>query len=56
MSVRLMGVDIDLTDSLFLNAEIRYLDIDTKAKVNGVSIGTIEIDPILYGVNFGIRF
>jgi len=35
-----MGVDIDLTDSLFLNAEIRYLDID----------------PILYGVNFGIRF
>jgi hypothetical protein len=23
---------------------------------NGARIGTVEIDPILYGVNFGIRF
>lgn len=51
-----VGVDIDLTENMFLNAEIRYLDIDTKAKVNGTSIGTVEIDPMLYGINIGFRF
>lgn len=51
-----VGVDIDLTENMFLNAEIRYLDIDTKAKVNSASIGTVEIDPMLYGINIGFRF
>lgn len=50
-----LGVDIDLSESVFLNAEVRYLDIDTKAKLNGTSIGTVEIDPILFGLNLGIR-
>ena len=51
-----IGVDIDLNDNLFLNAEVRYLDIDTNAKVNGIDFGTVEIDPILFGVNLGFRF
>ena len=51
-----IGVDIDLSDNLFLNAEVRYLDIDTDAKVNGADFGTVEIDPILVGVNLGFRF
>jgi outer membrane protein len=51
-----IGVDIDLNENLFLNAEVRYLDIDTDAKVNGADFGTVEIDPLLFGVNFGIRF
>ena len=51
-----VGVDIDLSDNLFLNAEVRYLDIDTDAKVNGADFGTVEIDPILFGVNLGFRF
>ena len=51
-----IGVDIDISDKLFMNAEVRYLDIDSDAKVNGVSIGTIEIDPLLFGINVGFRF
>ena len=51
-----IGVDIDLNENMFLNAEVRYLDIDTDAKVNGVSIGTVEVDPVLFGVNIGFRF
>jgi len=50
-----LGVDIDLTDKVFLNAEVRYLDIDTKASVNGAGIGTVDIDPYLFGVSLGIR-
>ena len=51
-----IGVDIDLNDNLFLNAEVRYLDIDTDAKVNGADFGTVEIDPLLFGLNLGFRF
>lgn len=51
-----LGVDIDLNENMFLNAEVRYLDIDTRAKVNGTSIGDVEIDPLLFGINLGFRF
>ncbi len=50
-----IGIDIDLSDRWFLNAEVRWMDIDTKAKLDGVSLGTVEIDPWLYGINLGFR-
>lgn len=51
-----VGVDIDLTESMFLNADVRYIDIESDAKVNGASIGTVEIDPWVYGIHIGFRF
>ena len=51
-----IGVDIDLTESMFLNADVRYIDIETDAKVNSTSIGTVEIDPWVYGIHLGFRF
>lgn len=50
-----VGVDIDINDRWFTNLEIRHIDIDTKAKLNGNSIGTVEIDPWLAGLNIGVR-
>jgi outer membrane protein len=51
-----IGFDIPLNDQWFLNADIRYIDIDTKAKLDGASIGTVSIDPWVYGINVGVKF
>lgn len=57
-----VGVDFDIGENLFLNTEIRYMDIDTDAKVKNLpgggtlDVGTVEIDPITYAVNIGFRF
>ena len=51
-----VGVDIDINDRWFTNVDVRYMDIDSKAKLNGNSIGTVAIDPWLVGVNLGVRF
>lgn len=51
-----LGLDIDVTPTWFMNAVVSYMDIDTKAKVNGKSIGTVSIDPWVVGLNIGTRF
>lgn len=51
-----IGADIKLNDSWFLNLSIRYMDIETKAKLDGVSIGKVDISPWIYGGNVGFRF
>ncbi len=51
-----VGVDIDVTPDWFLNFDVHYIDIDTKAKVSGKTLGTVEIDPWVVGINLGTRF
>ncbi|MCC9004298.1 MAG: hypothetical protein LM549_17010, partial [Candidatus Competibacter sp.] len=51
-----VGMDFDVAPNWFLNVDVRYIDIDTKAKLDGVSIGTVEIDPWVVGFNVGTRF
>ena len=51
-----VGADIKLNDAWFLNLSIRYMDIETKAKINGESIGKVDISPWIYGGNVGFRF
>lgn len=51
-----LGADIMLNDQWFLNLSARYIDIGTKAKLNGESIGTVNIDPWVYSANVGLRF
>jgi outer membrane protein len=50
------GLDIDLSDSWFLNADVRWLDIDTDAKLGGTSLGSVAIDPFTFGISVGRRF
>jgi len=53
------GVDIDLNPRVFLNLDIKYLDIDTDATLRTTAAGTqkvrIELNPIVFGVGLGIR-
>lgn len=51
-----VGLDILLNDKWFLNFDVRYVDIDSDAKLNGEGIGTVRIDPWVYGANVGFRF
>ena len=51
-----IGADLMLNDRWFLNADVRYIDIDTKAKLDGTSLGTVKIDPWVYGLTVGVRF
>lgn len=51
-----IGADFMLNDKVFLNASIRYIDIETDAKLDGASIGTVKINPWVYSANVGFRF
>ncbi len=56
-----VGVDVDISEDWFVNFDVKYLDIDTKARFKGVSavstanINT-DIDPFVYGIGIGRRF
>jgi outer membrane protein len=51
-----LGLDFDLTDTWFLNGDVRWMDIDTKAKLGGTSLGDVAIDPLTFGLSIGRRF
>jgi outer membrane protein len=50
------GFDFDIGDTWFLNFDARWIDIDTRATLSGTSLGTVNIDPITYGLSFGRSF
>lgn len=58
-----IGMDYQLTDHVMLNASVWYVDIDTKASVDGpsaLSVGKtkvdVDIDPWVYMVGVGYKF
>ena len=53
------GADFDITERVFLNVDVKYIDIDTTATLRtGAAINTVdvEIDPLVVGVGLGMRF
>jgi outer membrane protein len=50
------GVDWKFAPSWVLGADLRYIQIEPDASVNGTPIGKVKIDPLAYGVNVGYRF
>lgn len=50
------GVDWHFAPAWFAGIDLRYLQIEPDASVNGAPIGKVKIDPIAYGVNLGYRF
>ena len=51
-----VGMDIDLNENWFMNVDVRYIKIESDAEVGGVDVGTVDINPWLFGVNVGYRF
>ncbi|MGF0241777.1 OmpW/AlkL family protein [Rhodococcus sp. IEGM1300] len=58
-----VGADYMITDNIMLNAQMRYIDIDTRATVenDAVAPGTrarvnVDVDPFVYMVGLGYKF
>ena len=50
------GLDFKVSDRGAVRVDVRWADIDTKVKVDGASMGTANIDPLVYGVAYVHRF
>jgi len=51
-----VGLDVALDDNWTLGGDVRYAKIDSTVKVDGVKVGTVDVDPTVYSVNLGYRF
>ncbi len=54
------GVDIDISERLFLNLDVKYIDMDTNARLRTTAAGTqsvrVSLDPFVFGIGIGTRF
>ena len=50
------GVDFALGGRSSLRLDARWADIDTDVSVNGIAVGKAEIDPLVYGAAFVVKF
>lgn len=55
-----VGVDVAIDKDWFINADVKYIDMDTTATVRTNALGRLKvdvnIDPWVYGVGIGRRF
>lgn len=51
-----LGVDIGIDKNWFFNADIKKLWVRTDASLAGEKLGTLKIDPWIFGVGVGRRF
>lgn len=52
-----IGADFELSDTMFLNFDARWMDIDADAEVSPLGLAfDVEIDPIVYSLTLGWKF
>ena len=53
------GIDIDLNEKMFLNFDVKYIKMDTNARLNTTTAGVqrvgVDIDPLVFGVGVGFK-
>ena len=50
-----LGMDYKISDNLFVNGQVRYIDISTDASIGGGSKFDIDIDPMVYMISLGFK-
>ncbi len=50
------GLDFKVAENGSLRVDVRWIDIDSKVKLDGEKIGTVNIDPLVYGVAYVFKF
>lgn len=50
------GVDIEIQKNLYLNLDIKKVQIRTDLTIGGANQGTVKVDPVLVGIGLGWRF
>ena len=52
----MVGIDYDVSPRGAVRGEVRYIDINTDATLNGVPIGTVHVDPWVFNVAYVFKF
>ena len=50
------GLDFALNEKAALRVDLRWMDIDSKVTLDGSRLGTVDIDPLAYGVSYVVTF
>lgn len=50
------GLDFKLTERASFRTDVRWIDIDTDVTVAGTKIGSVAIDPLVFGVSYVMKF
>jgi len=51
-----LGADFDVSEKMFVNVDVRWMNIETDAQLDGEAVETVKIDPIVYSLNLGWKF
>lgn len=51
-----VGADYWINDRSAIRADLRYIDIDADVTLNGGDIGQVEIDPLVTGISYVMKF
>lgn len=51
-----LGADYALSDKAALRFDLRYAKIESDVSLNGAGIGKVEIDPLVTGISYIIKF
>lgn len=51
-----LGVDIPLNRNLYLNIDVKKIYLDTHVSAGGTRLGTLNVNPVLFGAGLGWRF
>ena len=50
------GVDFEIAKNVYLNLDVKKVQIRTDVSAGGTTIGTFKVDPLLVGLGVGMRF
>ena len=50
------GLDFDVGKRGAIRVDVRWMDIESDVKVDGVKLGTANIDPLVYGAAYVLKF
>lgn len=50
------GIDFEVSQNGSIRIDARWIDIDTDVKLDGADIGTVNIDPLIYGAAYVFKF
>lgn len=50
------GVDFAISERSAIRVDARWIDIDTDVTLEGADLGTVNIDPIVYGAAYVMKF
>lgn len=51
-----VGVDYDIDEKWFISADVRYINIETKATNSAVGTADVEINPTVFSFGVGYKF